>query len=147
MIYLIHWGQQIINNMNEKLKSNLIQINSLQGKLSESFSSVSVTLRERCDASTSSFTACSVLEIHFKIQQVTRDLPCNDNWLLNLEKLPQMQKKWKILTKFWSQTIGKRAVDFWSLHKTSGFDVCVGQYFVYVQSSDSFSSFYFPSTS
>ena len=75
--------------MNEKLKSNLIQINSLQGKLSESFSSVSVTLRERCDASTSSFTACSVLEIHLEILQVTTDLPCNDNWLLNLEKLPQ----------------------------------------------------------
>ena len=81
--------------MNEKLKSNLIQINSLQGKLSESFSSVSVTLRKRCNTTTSSFTACSVLEIHLEILQVTTDLPFNNNWLLNLEKLTQMQKKIK----------------------------------------------------
>ena len=125
MIYLIHSGHQIIKNMNEKLNSNLIQINSLQGKLSESFSSVSVTLRKRCNTTTSSFTACSVLEIHLEILQVTTDLPFNNNWLLNLEKLKQMQEKIKNFHKVLITGFGKCAVDFWSLHKTSGFDVCV----------------------
>ena len=85
----------MIKNMNEKLNSNLVQIDGLQGELSESFSSVSVALGKRSDATTACLTACSVLEIHLETLQETADLSCNDNPLLNLEKLPQMAKKMK----------------------------------------------------